>query len=74
MFKNSSGSRVTTAPLTFTLDVPTEAAHDPQTAIGARNWGAIIAATIALGLALSSGNQAQIAAAIQALIAAITGQ
>lgn len=74
MFKNSSGSRVTTSPMTFTLDVPTEAAHDPQTAIGARNWGAIVAATIAMSLALASGDQVKIAAAIQALIAAITGQ
>lgn len=74
MFTNAAGNPVNTQQMTFTLDVPAEETHDGPKAIGTRNWGAIIAATIALGIAMTTGNQVQIQAAIQALIIAITGQ
>ncbi len=68
-FCKADGSPVATKPLTIQIDVPSEAAAG----IGTINWGGVISAVLQLAVALASSNPVAIAAAVQALLAAIMG-
>lgn len=73
MFTNASGNAVNTSPVLVQLDVPCEPVGDSDKAMAGINFLAVIMAVMQLIAALKSGDQAQIIAAIQALIKAITG-
>lgn len=68
-FCKADGSPVGTKLLTIQLDVPAEAA----VSVGTINWGGVISAVLQLAIALASSNPIAIAAAVQALLAAIMG-
>jgi hypothetical protein len=63
------GSAVAMKPLTIQIEVPAEAAVN----IGTPNWGAVMSAGIQLVIAMMTSNPVAIAAAIQALLAALMG-
>lgn len=66
---NATGNPVATKPLTFQIDIPAEQAMT----VGTPNWWAVMMAVVQLASALKSADPAMIAAAIQALFAAIMG-
>jgi len=70
-FQNASGACCSTKSLSIQLEVPGEPATDAS--MFAINPIAIFMAVLALVTALKSGDSTAIAAAIQALIKAITG-
>lgn len=70
---NASGNPVATQPVTIQIDIPNEQVGNSAETLRAVNWGAVLAASIQLVIAMMSGNAAAIAAAIQALINAFMG-
>lgn len=68
-FCKADGTEVATKPLTIQIDIPAEQAHS----VGTINWGGVISAVLQLAMALASSNPVAIAAAVQALLAAIMG-
>ena len=65
----ADGSPVATKPLTIQIDVPA----DPVATVGSINWSGVISAVLQLSVALATQNPAAIAAAVQALLAALMG-
>lgn len=70
---NAQGNPVAVKPLTIQVDAPSEAADETKIAYNAANIIAILMAGIQLFVALKSGDEMAIAAAMQALIKAFTG-
>jgi hypothetical protein len=73
MFLNAQGQKIESQPITIQIDMPSEAVGNHAATLTAVNWGGVLGAAIQLVIALMSGNQAAVAAAIQALINAIVG-
>lgn len=65
----ADGTPVAMKPLTIQIEVPSEAAAK----IGTPNWPGVFSAGIQLIAALMTSNPVAIAAAIQALLAALMG-
>ncbi len=65
----ADGSPVAMKPITIQIDVPADVAVH----VGTPNWGAVMSAAIQLIIAMMTSNPVAIAAAIQALLAALMG-